>query len=179
MFKSLVLLAVSMTGTTIVLSQLEPAASPHYPFPAQIQQFVRSAIASAEPIVPESWSGVEIVLEREVVAYRRNTLVAVPDTDNYHFRVGSRGEVSPSVAWREQRSASADGAIRIMLANQKTDSATAQVQWAALRMLLVELRGLLEAGVAPEGMAWQVTLSDQAAGDNALQTHLRSAGLLG
>ncbi len=76
MFKSLALLAISMTGATMLLSRLEPAAALQHPFPGQIQQRVRSAIACAAPMVPEWWSGVEIVLEREVVAYRRDTLAA-------------------------------------------------------------------------------------------------------
>lgn len=178
MFKTLAILAVSMTATTVLLTQLEPASSranPHH-----IQQFVRSAVAGATPIVPDSWAGVEIVLGREVTAYHADALAAVPDAGDYHFRIDGNGDVKSSPTWRQQRPASVDGAIRIALADQRGCTTIAPVQWEALRMLLVELRGgVFEASAGSDAVPWWVMLSDEAADDTVLQAHLRSVGLHG
>ena|GEM_PF-7103711 len=180
MFKTLAILAVSMTATTVLLTHLEPAvlrALP-YPLPEQIRDCVRDALASADPIVLRSWTGVEITMEREVARYRPDTLTAVAGTGDYHFRITETGAVWPSAVWRDQRSASGGGAVRIVLADRATGPPIPPLQWASLRVLLAELRGLLGLDVAPDAPGRWVTLSDEAAGDTALCAHLRSEGLL-
>ncbi|MCK4658236.1 MAG: hypothetical protein KAV82_01830 [Phycisphaerae bacterium] len=181
MLKTLVVLAVSMTVTTVLLSRLEPGASRAlpYPFPDQIRQQVRDAVTSAKPLLPDSWNGVEIALEHEVVACRDATLMAVAGEHNYHFRIGDTGKVTSSWAWHKQEPASAGGVIRVVLTDRRAGSAVPPLQWVALRMLLVELEGLLEPQVMPETTGRRISLSDHAAADHVLQAHLRSAGWLG
>ena len=181
MFKTLAILAVSMTATTVLLTRLEPAASRvlSHRLPEQIRGRVRDAVASADPIAHRSWTSIEIAMEREVAWYHPDTLAAVAGGGDYHFRIIETGAVWPSPAWRDQRSASGGGAVRIVLADRATDAPIPPLQWAALRMLLAELRGLLGPEAAPAAPWRWITLSDEAAGDMALCAHLRSEGLFG
>ncbi|MFH0980260.1 MAG: hypothetical protein V2A79_01810 [Planctomycetota bacterium] len=181
MFKTLALLAVSMTATTVLLGHLEPSASSagFYPSPEHIKQMVRSAVDGTERIVPDTWSGVEIVLEQEVGAYGRDRLAALSDSGSYHFWVGHHGEVWVARAWSEPRPGSAGGTIRVALASSGDGSATSPRQWAALRALLHELGGVVRPGMMSETTPDWLTLSDEATHDETLQARLRSEGLLG
>ena len=181
MVKALGLLVVSMTATTVLLSRLEPAASHTLapPFPEETQQSVRSAVASAETIVPNTWSGVEILRELEVTGYRREALTAPEDSGACHFWIGNGGEASASHAWSAQSSGSVGGVIRITLAGREAGSAILPSQWVALRTLLVELKDVLDPIAASGARVWPVTLSDEAARDTTLRARLRSEGLLG
>ena len=181
MFKTLAILAVSMTATTVLLINLEPVASraiPH-PNPEQLRQVVHFAVAGMGPIRSDSWRGVEIVLEREVAVYRSDALAAVRAIGEHHFRIGNAGEVSSSPAWREQKPASSSGAVRIVLAEPVPGAPVSPLQYTALRMLLEELKGVFGPSLAADAMAWWVRLSDEAAMDAALGARLRSEGLLG
>ena len=181
MFKVLVALVVSMTTTTVLLSQLEPVASRNTANPPteQIRQVVRSAVASADAVVPDDWKGVEIVLEREVAVPRRDALAAIPDAGDYHFWIEGAGGVSSSPAWRAQRPAPAGQVIRIALADSAQASGIPGAQWTALLMLLNELHGVLEPVGAASATGGWITLSDEAASDATLHEHLRLEGLLG
>ena len=181
MFKALAILAVSMTATTVLLTHLEPAASQAIasPLPDRIQRFVQSAVASAEPIVAESWSGLDIVSEIEGTVSPCDTLVASSPGREAHFRIGDSGEVWSSCRWLDQTGKSAGRVIRIAMADRKAGSPLSPLQRAALRRLLIELKGLLLPGGTPDAGVWHVTLSDDLARDGVLQDYLRSEGWLG
>lgn len=180
-FKTLGLLVVSMTTSTVLLSRLEPAASGTVPsaWHHGLWRVVQSAVASAGPVAPSSWSGVEILLEREVTGLAPDALIALEGTGICHFWIGGTGEVSALRAWSTQRPDMAGGVVRVALAGRNTGSSIPPLQWTALRMLLAELEGVLVPAVPPGSSEWRITLSDEAAGDNALRAHLRSEGLLG
>ncbi|MCP4592405.1 MAG: hypothetical protein GY842_16860 [bacterium] len=181
MFKTLGLLAVSMTGTTVLLARLEPAASAGVPyaFVESARQVVRAAVTGTPHAPYVSWHGVEIVSGLEVAPGVEGQLAAVPQTGTYHFWVGDFGDVSVTRAWSEQRPASGNGGIRIALEAGRSQAGIAPRQWAALRLLLEELRGLLADAEPIDAVAWDLRLSDHAAHDENLLSSLRDAGLLG
>ena len=179
MFKTLALLAVTMTGTTVLLIHLEPAGMSTLLDPGQIQQAVRSAVGGADGIGAGSWSGVEIVLEREVALGRRDALAATSAGAGYHFWIGDHGEVSSAPDWAARSARPAGGVVRIALAERSGGSSSVQPQLAALRMLLGELQSLVAVDQKADALPWWLILSDQAAGDQPLQAYLRSEGWLG
>ena len=179
MFKTLALLAASMTGTTVLLIYLEPVGMRTLLDPDQIQRVVRSAVASADGIATGSWSGIEIVLEREVELGRRDALAATSGGAGYHFWIGDQGEVFSAPDWATQSALPSDGVVRIALAERPAGSSLVQPQWAALQVLLAELRSVLVLDSESDPVTWRLVLSDQAAGDLPLQARLRAEGWLG
>ena len=160
MVKTLVGLAVSMTGGAVLLAWMEPQADDLaanrdlYGWGA-FQVAAHRAVASTGGIQPQGWSAVEVLPVADAGLGRRGTLTATTPPDDFHFLVTEEGDLQPLTPWRYQQ-AVRDGrrVIRIGVLGAPAGGKIPSAQREALRALLLELTGLagpLRALLAKQG----------------------------
>lgn len=182
MFKALAALVVSMTAAASLLAWLEPRRDSAFfsRSPERIEAFVRSAVATAAPLAPGEWRGVEIIVSGSSDDWRRHALTALRPDEKYHFRVLAGGEVEPSADWRAQRFSPTAGAVRVVVDGCDEGGEIPAPQWLSLRTLIRELHSQAGGAAGAAFDSWSIILKDDGhAAAPGLRARLHQAGLIG
>lgn len=147
MFKTLVCLVGSMTGTAALLAWMDPSA----PLTAEAPPFevllgeARSLVTDDVVVLEDRWDDVEILAGPGRTASAsfltaRADIGGAPRNSEHHFHVDLKGRASRTPRWSRQEG-STDGkrtvSIRVMPADP--DQPMSRVQWNSVRALITAL----------------------------------------
>ncbi|MFQ5461119.1 MAG: hypothetical protein ACE5E5_00665 [Phycisphaerae bacterium] len=197
MVATLVALVVSMTGTSAVLSWLDPSLPAGFNcLPASdIVALAGEAVTQDVVVDPGRWHEIEVVPDRP---HPRSTLLSAianrppiapgdpsssesgqarspwgEESDTWHFRIMPDGRPIRDVSWRDQkRIGEASNAVRIWLGTASSSGASiTSAQWLCLRALVAAINESTGSGNAP----LTVVVGGQAdrATRHLLEAHLR------
>ncbi len=155
MVKTLLCLALSMTGAAALLGWLDPSTTPSpdaLPF-ATIESVAREAVANAINLEPDRWRDVRVA-SSPAGGQLGNLLAARADWESSHFFVRFDGHITCGSLWRNQRDRlESPGTIVVEVAQEEPGVAMSQAQWVGVRSLV----RLLTETVAPTAGELPVT----------------------
>ncbi|MFQ5494844.1 MAG: hypothetical protein ACE5EX_05645 [Phycisphaerae bacterium] len=142
--RTLVVLAVSMTGTSALLGWMDPSPAE---FPsldrAAMNSLASSVVAEGPAASRHDWRGVDIV---PAAVSAKGFLAAARDHDDCHFRVTADGRPESCDHWRRPASTFEPcSTLVIHVVRPGIDEPMTPVQRSAVRALIVSLRDGLDA----------------------------------
>lgn len=156
MVKTLVCLVVSMTGTSMLLSALDPSDSLENEGYSEvvISDLARRAVLERVEVVPELWREVHVFVSD--VTPTAGLLTAVQNDSSWHFLVAPDGRPSPDGKWRRQQGLkNAPNTVRIQLQTAREFGGPTAAQWVCVRALV----SALNHAIVPDGPPLAVVMS--------------------
>lgn len=146
MLKTLVCLAVAMTGTAAFLHWLDPSSTLRAPTLAahDVAVLVRSLVTDAVDIKPDQWKDVEVVAG-PIGGNAGTPLTASPDSAGCHFYIDQAGRPSRARGWsRQMPPDDAPHTVRIQVARASgAGEFPTPLQWFTIRNLVEALDAAL------------------------------------
>ena len=158
MVKTLVCLVVSMIGTSMLLSALDPSDVLENEGYSEdvISDLAQRAVRERVELVPELWREVHVYVSD--VTPNAGLLTAVQRDSSWHFLVAADGRPSPDSKWRRQQGLkNAPHTVRIQLQAAREFGGPTAAQWVCVRALV----SALNRAIGPDGPPLAVVVNKQ------------------